>query len=99
MTNAKPFDKAHYSGMTFNGYVWGGLNEDGTHFFVKETRSKNPPYRLYSEMRCTEEQLTNDDADYMSMNNLTYTGKVKKPKPIKDIKADLTKLAAQRVQS
>jgi len=72
-------------------YAWSQLNA------MRRTMSDSKT--TYAEMRCTEEQLTNGDADYMSMNNLTYTGKVKKPKPIKDIEADLTKLAAQRVQS
>jgi len=86
MTNAKPFDKAKYLNMAFNGFVWGGLNDDGTHFFVRETRLKNPPYITYAEMRCTEEMLTNGDAEFMSLHGLTYTGKARKPKPIAAIK-------------
>lgn len=88
-------DKQKYRAMNFNGYEWGGLNEDGTHFFVKETRLKEPPYRLYAEMRCTEDMLTNGDAEFMSLHGMTYTGKAKKRKPIAAIKADLDKLASQ----
>jgi len=72
--NGLAFNKEKYFGMTFNGYRWAGRYADGTHMFVKEEKLTYPPYRKYYEMRCTEDQLSNGDAEFMSLHKMTYAG-------------------------
>ena len=59
MTNIK--------GVVINGYKCFYANENkGLYEFSKETKSG------YLHIKCTEEQLTNGDIEFMTQHDLTY---------------------------
>jgi hypothetical protein len=62
--------KSHYKSITHNGYQWGGYDGNDMHFFTKEVKEG---YRVvgYLELKCSEEDLTNGNFEFMADNGLT----------------------------
>lgn len=72
--STKPrFDAEKYIGMEFNGYKWAN-HYKGVHSFQKQTEDG----RGWMLVECTEEQLSNGDAEFMTKHGWTLNNEMKR---------------------
>ncbi len=66
--------KDYYRAKAYKGYVWGGLDDDGLHFFAKEELSERReiepnvwtvPTRTWKTVRCRESELEDGSLEWL----------------------------------
>lgn len=66
--------KDYYRSKAYKGYVWGGLDDDGLHFFVKEERSARRQIEpnlwatsqlTWKTIRCRESELEDGSLEWL----------------------------------